>query len=657
MRAFAALLSLSLFGGAIVSIAACESSARVGELRDAAAPPETLVPEAGTDAGSGEGARTWRAHSPAIPCTIYAMAETRADDLYLGCNGGRLYRFDGVEARVTLEVDDGQIFSLLFVAANGEVWAGAQLGYAADAPTQLYHFDGITWSKQGDAKKRITSIAGSYNGAVWVTTDTGIFRYQAGALALEPSFTVASGKIRGCAFVTANEGYCVGTAGLVVAWDGQAWSPMTGAPWTTQAEVFGVEVDPFTKVPTFFYGEPLSASNGDHTCRIARAAAGTFTSFAASTPCFAGSRIARKRTGWVTASGRVYMLLATDETYGGALLFDTTDDAVRPLCGPILAFSTGLANTRAGGRYGLLATLVGAGGNQVALSSVDGRGGAVGSSTDFVDLSVAAEGAAWARVEDTIACGSVSKKLVRFDTGTWRPVAGPQGALSGRGLAAVAQDEAYTIDIANDALLVHRAGAWTQSPEIESAWSLSATKRDDVWVGAYRESFAHFDGKAFETLRPQGLLRQIEQITATQSDVWMVVQGVTAGDTNVRVVRYDRASKKLDDFDLGINRGKEVRISALDATHAFHSGVPAKAWDGTRWKDLDFEASGVWARAADEVYFTDGGDIWRWNGVRRERVYRGFIPITAIDGRTSRGFAVGPGGLTLELGVWPVATK
>ena len=32
-------------------------------------------------------------------------------------------------------------------------------------------------------------------------------------------------------------------------------------------EEFGVEADPFSKVPTFFYGEPIEHDNGDHSCR------------------------------------------------------------------------------------------------------------------------------------------------------------------------------------------------------------------------------------------------------------------------------------------------------------------------------------------------------------------------------------------------------
>jgi hypothetical protein len=90
-----------------------------------------------------------------------------------------------------------------------------------------------------------------------------------------------------------------------------------------------------------------------------------------------------------------------------------------------------------------------------------------------------------------------------------------------------------------------------------------------------------------------------------------------------------------------------------DPAHVYRSGYPAKAWDGAKWKELPFEANDVWARSASEVYFTDRGDIWKWDGAERARVFHGFIPITAISGSKDRGFAVGPGGLTLEFAAWP----
>lgn len=75
------------------------------------------------------------------------------------------------------------------------------------------------------------------------------------------------------------------------------------------------------------------------------------------------------------------------------------------------------------------------------------------------------------------------------------------------------------------------------------------------------------------------------------------------------------------------------------------------------WKRLAFDASNVWARSADEVYFTSRGDIYRFDGTKQNRVFHGSIPITAIAGSKQRAIAVGPGGMTLELGMWPSQTK
>jgi hypothetical protein len=641
MRAVLAALSLSLL--ASFAMFACDSSVRVGELRPDASTPVPLapppdVPDAGTRIAS------WRMHTPNVPCTIYAMDEIRSDDLWIGCDGGRIYRFDGVRARLAYEVEDASIFSLLWVAPDGQVWAGAQESYEDDATTQLHHFDGTRWSKVGDASKRIVAIGGAGTSDVWLATETQILRREGGAFV--PVFTAPAGSFRACTFSAPDHGTCVGTSGLAVAWNGTTWSAIAGAPWSASAEVFGVEHDTLAKKTTFFYGEPIDHPNGDHSCRMARETGGAFTSYQAALPCFARFRVARRRTGTVSAGGRSFMLLAVDENYGGALVFDPVEDTVEPLCGPVLAFSTGSANTRAGGLYGLLATLVGAAGNHLALSA------ASGSSVDFGDLSVAPDGTGWARVEDTTACGSITDRLVRFEDGAWAPVAGPQGAQSGRGLAAASRDHAYTTDFASEALLVYAAGGWTEGPKLVEPWSLWAAKADDVWIGGAKENFGHYDGKAFTSFKGPDRRRQVEQILGAGPEVWMVLQGVVSGDTDVHVVRW--AGGELTEWNDGIAfAGAQVTLAALDEEHVYRTGVPAQVWDGARWKKLGFDANGVWPRSPEEVYFTDRGDIWKWDGRERTRVFHGFVPITAIAGAKDHAFAVGPGGLTLEFAEWP----
>lgn len=636
---------LALTALCIAAIAACDSSAKVGELRaeEDGGPPGPIVP--GSDAGdAGALVYSWRQHAPTVPCTIWSMAERATNDVYLGCSGGRVYRFDGVKARLDLEAGDTSIMGLLWIAKNGEVWAGAHTEFDGDrAKTQLHHWDGSKWTKFGDATRRFVSLAGATD--LWVAGEQDIFALEGGQLVSK--YKATGGFFRACTFAAADKGWCVGTNGIAVAWDGATWAPIASPPWSPDAEVFGVEADSFSKVPTFFYGEPITHMNGDHSCRVARLG----TTYTANIPCFPDFDVARKRTGVAVVSAKTHYLLAYSESPIHALVFDLAADNVSTLCGPVTTFASGSANTRVGGSYGLLSTIVGSGANQLALS---GFGGSTSSNTEFSDLSVAADGTAWARIEDSTACGTISDRIVRFENDEWEPVAGPQGALSGRALAAVSKDRAYTIDQFTDRLLIAEAGGWTEGPELKEPWSLFAVKADDVWVGGRLEGFGHFDGKTFTETQPSNRMRQAEQITAVGSHVWLVQQGVTSGDTDLHLVHWD--GTKLTEENLGIDRlGAQVRVSAVpdDPNHVYRSGHPAKMWDGTKWNDLPFDANDVWARSPDEIFFIDRGDIWKWDGAKHTRVFHGFIPVTAISGSKARAFAVGPGGLTLEWAAWP----
>ena len=635
--------------GALASALACESSVRVGEL--AASPdagptePATIPPGAAPDAGPAS--LTWKLHGPSVPCSIHAMSEERSDALFLGCNGGRVYRFDGVRADMSLELEDTRLVSLLWASPGGHVFAGAMSGYGAAATTDLHHFDGTLWSKLPIPAERITSLTGTSPTDVWFTTPSTIRRWD-GARATV-SFTATTGELRACTFATATEGYCTGTKGLGVRWDGASWTPLAGAPWSASAEVFGVELDTFEATPTFFWGEPASGPHGeDAEVHAATWKGGAFRVAAAHVPSFTRSTTPRRRTGRASVSGRSYFLLSLAEQYGQALVFDPRADAFRELCAPALAFSAGTAKTRVGGYDGLLATLVGSGADQLALTS-EARG------FEPRDLSVATDGATWARVEDTAVCGSVTDRLVRFEDGAWRDVAGPEPVQSGRALAALGFEGAYTLTVADGILGEYRSGAWSERGAFEGAWSLWAKRPDDVWIGGYDDGVAHFDGKSLTTVLPSRKGRQITQVVADASGVvWMVALGDTQADTNVHAYRL--ADGKREEWDLGIE-SYGTHVSAIDRDHAWLSGEPAKAWNGAGWTSLPFDASNVWARSKGEVYFTFGGDVFRWNGVTRERVYRGFIPITAIDGSPGRAMAIGPGGLTLELGAFPPPTK
>jgi hypothetical protein len=644
----ASVPALALFACGLVASSACELTAKVGDLRpvaDDSGSSSTLPPQTSPDGGAAT-ELTWRLHAPIIPCTIHAMAEVRADELYLGCNGGRIYRFDGVSAELVHEVEDTRVFSLLWVAPNGQVWAAAQSAYGPDARTQLYRFDGKVWTKIGEDGERLTALTGIDTTNVWAATAKEIRHFD--GTRFTTSYTASAGDLRACTFATANKGWCTGTSGLAVVWDGQSWSSVTNAPWSAQAEVLGVELSSSDKLPIFFYGEPIDAPHGDWSVRATKWTGTTFTGYSASIPTFMSYDMPRTRTGRVNVNGRSYMLLALDEQYGHALLFDSYEDEFRPLCGPILAFSVGSAKTRVGGFDGLLATIVGTGGDQVALATIT-------EAFEFSDLSMAEDGATWARIEDRTVCGSTADRLVRFDEARWRDVSAPQPATSGRGLAALSRDRAYTLAVPDEMLAEYGSGAWEDRVSIPNASALSAKRRDDVWLGSDKDELAHWDGTALRVLAPEQRRRQILQVVSDGStNVWMVAIGYTQDDSGVHVYRW--ADGKRTEWDLGLRR-LNVRIATLDATHAWMSGAPAKAWDGSKWTDLPFDASGVWARTSDEVYFTRDGDIFRWDGVRLERVYHGFIPILFIDGSKDRGIAVGRGGLTVELAAWPKSMK
>src|SRR5688572_22888339 len=139
-------LALAIFGACALAtlgaVAACDTSVRVGELRALDGGPLTPDPDGGAFL------KSWRLHGPSVPCSIYALVEARADDIWVGCNGGRIYRFDGVRARLAHTTEDeNTIFSLLYVAADGGAWAVAQSGYnGAKATSSIHRFDGTTWT-------------------------------------------------------------------------------------------------------------------------------------------------------------------------------------------------------------------------------------------------------------------------------------------------------------------------------------------------------------------------------------------------------------------------------------------------------------------------------------------------------------------------------
>ncbi|HVH41950.1 MAG TPA: hypothetical protein VM925_06385, partial [Labilithrix sp.] len=583
----------------------CESSVQVGERApqaDAAAPerdPPIPLPAPAKDDG-GASAVSWRRHAPEIPCSIYAMDEHWGDELFVGCNGGRVYRFDGVRAQVSLDLDDESVVSLLWAAPGDRAWAAAQTGFGPDATSELHRFDGHVWSKVPFSGERITSLTGTGANDVWITTASQIRRWNGSAFATV--FTTTNAELRACTFAAVDKGWCTGTNGLAVMWNGATWTPMTRPPWSANAEVYGVEV--IDDVPMFFFGEPAKGSGGkDVEVRIATWRSGAFQLSSAKVPSSTSYNKSRKRTGHAVVNARTYPLLSLDDQYGQTLVADWDRNEFRELCGRALAFSAGSAKTRVGGAHGLFATVAGSGSDQIALST---------SMTTFEPkvLAVAPDGTAWARIEDMVLCGVSTERLVRWEDREWRGVVGLQPVQGGWALAAADSDHAYTLTLPDFVLAESRGDVWTDRGTFEPGFSLYARKPNDVWIGGRTDELAHFDGKAITTLIPTGRNRQVEQVVADPSGVvWMV-----ARDEDEHVYRY--AAGKREEWNLGIALYR-THVSALDGEHAWLSGEPAKVWNGRGWTDLPFDASNVWARAENEVYFTFGGDIFRWDGVKR----------------------------------------
>src|SRR5688500_8349415 len=84
------------------AMAACDTSVRVGELRVPTLDGGPLA----ADPDAGSIVKSWRLHAPTVPCSIYALVEARADDIWVGCNGGRIYRYDGVRAKLAYTTPD-----------------------------------------------------------------------------------------------------------------------------------------------------------------------------------------------------------------------------------------------------------------------------------------------------------------------------------------------------------------------------------------------------------------------------------------------------------------------------------------------------------------------------------------------------------------------
>lgn len=653
-----------LMVGAVALSAACDSSVRVGELGEAPPPaPKMELPASAPETSKALSAAGWTLRAPVVPCAIYAIAEVRADETYLGCDGGRIIRYDGAHAELVFAAqDESRIFSLMWAAPDGQIWAGAQRGLGDGATTQLVHLAAGKWTTMPSPGKRVVSIAGLDASNVWIATETEILRLHEGVF--RPVFTTTpdAGAFRQCTFPEPNKGFCVGTRGLAVAWDGASWQVLRGGPWSADAEIFGVEVDPEPYSGSgllVFWGEPAPDGKKDvKLCKVARFSHGEFDVFGGTYRSVARFDLARRRTSALYAKTRTYpiLALARNEVVTFGPRSGPGEDSANAVYGPVLALGKPRegAELLVGGSHGLLASLrdvAGLGGYGLALTSPE-------ATLDFTDLSVASDGAAWVRGVESLYRTSSMYRIGRFENGRWQIVAAPDNVVSGRGLAAVGRDRVYTLpDLLKLAggeasMAAYSGGTWTSRALTFDPRSLTAKGVDDLWIAGRGGRLARMRGQEFSVQQVERT-GAILQIFAAGDDVWALVQREVFTDAGVHVsshlVRWSEgrvAEWELDKRDL--DNADEVSLSAVDASHVWRSGKPAAAWDGSTWQTLGFDASAVWARALDEVYFVQGGDISRWDGKALKRVYHGLIPISRISGSRERGFAVGPGGLTIE---------
>ncbi|MEW6755870.1 MAG: two-component regulator propeller domain-containing protein [Candidatus Latescibacterota bacterium] len=148
---------------------------------------------------------------------VYAMAETRNGDLWLGAHDG-LYRYDGQRAS-RFTVADGlpaDYVTALLVTRDDLLWIGTERG--------VCRYDGTRFSPlAGEAaplRGRVPALAEDGNGVVWVGTARGVFRVDGERLVpLPPDHQVSSG-INALLF-EGNGTLCMGTSEGLARYDGQ----------------------------------------------------------------------------------------------------------------------------------------------------------------------------------------------------------------------------------------------------------------------------------------------------------------------------------------------------------------------------------------------------------------------------------------------------
>jgi ligand-binding sensor domain-containing protein/two-component sensor histidine kinase len=126
--------------------------------------------------------RVWHADDGLPEETVQAFAQTSDHFLWIGTTGG-LVRFDGAQFVVfdrdnTPALHENSIFCLL-TAADGTLWIGTEGGGVVSYRNRSFH----AWSKaDGLTNGYIRALREDRAGAIWLGTDDGLFRWQAGKI-------------------------------------------------------------------------------------------------------------------------------------------------------------------------------------------------------------------------------------------------------------------------------------------------------------------------------------------------------------------------------------------------------------------------------------------------------------------------------------------
>jgi len=131
--------------------------------------------------------RVWQSADGLPEDFAQALAQTPDGYLWIGTSGG-LVRFDGIRFTVFNAFPDDSIYSLL-TARDGTLWAGTEGGGLIRYRHGAFRVFG---AEEGLTNRFVRVIYEDREGVLWVGTDNGLFRMQAGKLVRAYSMAVHS---------------------------------------------------------------------------------------------------------------------------------------------------------------------------------------------------------------------------------------------------------------------------------------------------------------------------------------------------------------------------------------------------------------------------------------------------------------------------------